>query len=104
MTDHPLFDAIATRESAFQRHHAESPEIYEWFCRFTLEKIHKGAKHVGAKAVWERLRFESPVREDGSPYKLNNNFTAFYARLFMQDHPQYAGIFETRTAKADEEL
>ena len=35
-------------------------------------------------------------------YKINNNFTAFYARLIMAQEPDLAGIFDLRTSEADE--
>lgn len=103
MTEQLAFQFDEKTESRFKEYIAANPEVYEWFKKFAFEKINKGATHLGAKMIWERLRFESPVREDGSPYKLNNIFTPYMARKFMQDFPQHAGIFETRRAKADVE-
>jgi len=96
-----LFDRTESRSCEY---HEQNPEIFEWFCRFTFEKIEKGATHLGSKMIVERIRFESPVNAKGDPYKINNNMTAFYSRLFMERYPAHAGIFETRTAKADVEI
>jgi hypothetical protein len=96
-----LFDEKT--ESRFREYHATNPEVYQWFKKFAFQKIRAGAKHVGAKAIFERIRFDSPVMASGDPFKVNNIFTPYYARLFMRDFPQYAGIFETRRAKADVE-
>jgi hypothetical protein len=95
----PLFDAIA--ETRFAEYHEANPEVYEWFKKFAFEKIRRGATHIGAKAIFERIRWESPVNAAGDPFKINNIFTPYFARKFMQDFQQHAGIFETRRAKAD---
>lgn len=91
-------------ESRFREYHEANPEVYAWFKKFAFQKIRNGAKHVGAKAIFERIRFDSPVMATGDPFKINNIFTPYYARLFMRDYPQYSGIFETRKAKADAEV
>lgn len=91
--------------SEFRKHHADNPEIYEYFKRFAFEKINAGARKLGAKSVWERIRWETAnaIDKKGREYRLNNNFTAAYARKFMRDFPQHEGIFETRTAAIDAE-
>jgi len=43
------------------------------------------------------MRFETNVCEQSdSPWKLNNNFTADFARLYIMLHPEQAELFETR--------
>lgn len=101
MIQQTLFD-IET-ETQFRRYHAENPQIYRMFCFFAMEKINAGAKHLGSKAVIERIRWETFVTANDDTYKIRNTFTPHYARLFMKDHPQYAGFFETRTSVADVE-
>ena len=48
--------------------------------------------------LFERMRWYSTVeargREDG--YKLNNNYRAFYARLWLRDHQDLPDFFELR--------
>ena len=49
--------------------------------------------------AWERLRWWSQfeVNRTGSePWRLDNNWTKFYARRLMRDEPELAGLFETR--------
>lgn len=91
-------------ESRFREYHETNPEVYEWFKKFAFQKIRGGAKHVGAKAIFERIRFDSPVMATGDAFKINNSMTPFYARLFQRDFPQYSGLFETRRSKADAEV
>lgn len=84
---------------AFEKFHARYPEVYVLFERFTLEGIAHGMDRMGAGAVWERMRWETMVRSqksDAEQYRLNNNYRAYYARLFMERHPEYPEIFATR--------
>ena len=90
-------------QSAFEEYHARNPQVFAMFERFAMEKIDKGAKHLGAKAVAERIRWETSITGDDG-FKINNNYPAFYARLFMQKYPQYDGLFRVRSSKADKEL
>ena len=89
-------------KSDFEAFHKENPQVYELFRRFTFQAIDAGRKDFGAKAVMERIRWSSMVESSGEIYKLNNNYTAFYARMFMDRHPLHEGLFHTRRSKADE--
>jgi hypothetical protein len=60
--------------------------------------IQAGQIKVGAKSVFERIRWESKIKRMDQ-YKVNNNFTADYARKFEQDYPHFSGIFEKRLCK-----
>lgn len=42
------------------------------------------------------------LQTQGDEYRLNNVYTAFYARLLMDNEPELQGFFETRKAIADE--
>ncbi len=88
---------------AFEVFHDANPHVYELFEWFTLQAIGAGRTRFGARMVWERMRWYTKVEaRDRMSYKLNDHYPPFYARLFMRDHPQHAGLFETRTAIADD--
>lgn len=105
MTDTPgLFDLPgddADLVAAFWEYHRENPHIYRLFKRFALEAIDRGRKHLGAKMIFERIRWYTQVETTGDPFKINNNYHAYYARLFMRDHPDYDGFFRTRKAQGE---
>lgn len=71
------------------------PEVWRLFERFAVEALRAGVR-IGAKAIWERMRWETRVTQTlpGAP-ALNNNFTPFYARLFDAKHPGL-GLFKFR--------
>ena len=94
----------ARAESILERHfwvfHRGHPEIYYHLLKFALEwRAYRGGDAaLGIKALFERTRWELymvPEMQDKEPPKLNNNHTAFYARLLME-HAGLAGIFKLR--------
>lgn len=100
MIQPPLFDD----EPRFWEYHRANPQVYELFKRFTFEKINRGAQHLGASAVAERIRWETSLNTEGDEFKINNNYRAYYARLFMRDFPEHEGFFRVRRSAADEIL
>lgn len=93
-------------DAAFWKFHARNPGVLELFLRFAREakaaRIRRpGAPRIGAKAIWERIRWEYSVVEeiDSSAFVLNNNYVSRYARLAMMKEPSLAGMFETRKLK-----
>ena len=92
-----------TIRDAWMSFHAAHPEVYRMFERFALEGVAAGMELLGAKAVWERLRWETAVaarRPDGTAFRLYNNYTAYYAREFMARHPEYPEVFATRKVRS----
>jgi hypothetical protein len=55
---------------------------------------------ISAKGIWEELRkrLAKGNAADGQPYKLNNNYTAFYARWAIQQQPLLKGCLKFRRA------
>jgi hypothetical protein len=97
----PLFCSPA--ESAFREFNTANPIVYRKLVEFALQARATGRKHFGMKALFERLRWWSQVETRGDEYKLNNNYTAFYARMLMDRNPELGGFFELRRSVADEE-
>lgn len=79
----------------FLNYHESNPEIWKHFNRFALLAAVSGKK-IGAKAIFERVRWEVEI-ENSQDFKVNNNYAAYYARAFELKHPQYKGFFEFRT-------
>lgn len=86
--------------SKFMAFHKKYPEIYEMFKKITFEAMKKGFKNYGAKGIVELIRWRTKgeVKSDG--YKINNNYTSYYVRLFEHEHPQYIGFFRKRSLKS----
>jgi len=92
-----LFDTDKLQQ-AFDKFDAENPQVWNAFKAVTLRVISSGFEHYGAKAIWEYIRFNFAMKTGGE-FKLNNNYTAFYARKFIEKYPQFEGFFELRKRK-----
>ena len=50
--------------------------------------------------LFEVLRWDHLMRTNAQDFKLNNNYTAYYARLIMETETDLRGIFQTRELRA----
>jgi len=92
-------ESASTLERQFIRFHELNPHVYEQIVQISLALRERGFKKAGMKMIFERLRWLWAMQTKGEDYKLNNNYTAFYARKVMEDHPQLQGFFRTRTQR-----
>ena len=84
--------------------HIANPHVYKLFTRFAQKATSSGRKRYSARTIWHVMRWHADFETTDTAYKLNDHHTPFYARLWMEEHPQYPGFFETRRAVADETL
>lgn len=88
---------IAERFSLF---HAENPHVADAL-EVLAEQWLATHSHVGMKALLERLRWESGIQTAGDAYRLNNNYTAHYARLLIERRPEWSEAFALRTCRTE---
>lgn len=83
--------------AAFKKFHRENPQIWELFEQFALTSIGRGRTYYSVEAIFARIRWHVDIEtETPDPVKLNNNFAAYYARMFHAKHPDYDGFFRCR--------
>ena len=80
----------------FSQYDKDHPEIWKEFKKTTLKAIKKGFKNYSSKSIFEIIRWHrsGDLKPDG--FKVNNNYTADYARKFANEFPQYKDFFRTR--------
>ena len=83
----------------FNQYHHDNPEIYKVFKSYALRAV-KLKSHFGAKAIFEIIRWNTEI-SGNDEFKINNNYTALYARLFENEYPQHTGFFRKRKSKFD---
>jgi hypothetical protein len=91
-----MHDAGESLDTRFRRFIAANPHVVEAFIGFALELRAAGVRRYSAKAVVERLRWESAVRGHGEDFAWNNNYTSRLARLATDRCPALKGMFEFR--------
>ncbi len=88
-------------ENKFYEYHKENPQIYAEFKKITLNLIGRGFKHYSAKGVFEIVRWSTGVSANDNIFKINNNYTPLYARLFEKEFPNMKDFFRKRDSKFD---
>lgn len=89
-----------TQAEKFEEWRKQNGEAIALYLRFARQMKASGRKHYGMKAIAERVRWEMTVgRTDGEAFKVNNNYTAYIARLLVELDPSLSGLFEFRTRK-----
>lgn len=86
----------ADNATRFADFHAANPHVYGLLRSLALQLRAQGYQKYGMKALFEILRWQSRLQTNGDAFKLNNIYTAYYARLLMSNEPVLAGFFETR--------
>lgn len=82
--------------------HWDYPQIWELFEQFTFASINRGMEHYSSNAIFERIRWHIDI-DTKSEVKLNNNFRAYYARLFHVRHPEHDGFFRNRRLTSEDQ-
>ena len=81
----------------FENYHKQNPQIYAAFCSFVRRRSDKIRNNrFSAKAVFHIIRWFTPITDDQPQFKVDDGWISHYARLFMDEHPDYEGLFETR--------
>lgn len=97
MTQSGFFDDSI--EARFRRFHSKHPEVYLELRDVCRTWRRNGGQHWSVDAAYHVLRFQrrlAGLPDDDEIYRLNNNYTALYARLLMDNEPELAGLFEIR--------
>jgi len=75
--------------------------IFAEFCARSHALKKSGRKRYGAKSIMETIRFDTYLREKPDyEFKINNNYTAYLARLAIIAYNDLDGFFEFRETKA----
>jgi hypothetical protein len=84
-----------TLQQRFDRFDAANPQVWEAFQRYTFELLRAGRTAYSSDAILHRIRWDSAIQTSGTPFKISNNHSAYYARKFHAAFPQHDGFFRT---------
>lgn len=83
--------------------HKANREVYDAFESIAFELIQQGHTRYSSDAILHIVRFNlNRQRKASDQYKINNNWSPYYARLFQHYHPKHADFFETRELVSQE--
>lgn len=84
--------------SSFFDFHKANRCVWREFENLALSAIEKGEERWSAKGVAEVVRWNLKLAKQGE-YRINNNYVAYYARLFALKYPQHKDFFEFREVR-----
>lgn len=91
-----LFEGIENKE--FLEYHKTNPHLYEAFKQVAFDALNMGFEHYGANGIFEIIRWKRAERGEGE-FKINNNYAPLFARLFVNEYPQYSKFFRFRASR-----
>lgn len=86
---------------AFLRYLDANPHVYSFLVGLAYEgKNRRGKNRWSMQGVIEVARWESPIREVKSEFKISHNHRRMMAIKMMAENPSLAGFFTIREDKA----
>lgn len=73
--------------------HNTNPHVWAHFERFALEAVRRGRVRISHWLIVNRIRWEVQIVTLGCEFKVSNDFIGFYARLWIERHPEHRGLF-----------
>ena len=85
----------------FDRFHTDNPWVYRALESLCEGWLAQGHKRVGVKQMFEVVRWQYGMKTTGDGgFRVNNDFTSRYARMLIEQHPEWADAIETRRLRA----
>jgi len=85
----------------FRAYEAANPHLLPTMERIARALIADGRKRIGAKEIFERLRYDDGYRFEGEPFRLDNRFAAGFARRLLEVAPDLEQYVERRRSRFD---
>jgi hypothetical protein len=71
--------------------HPANSQIYDLYCKYADKVIDRGFKKCSSTAIWGVINFEAGTKI------LPRKYCAYYARYWMERHPEYGKFFKKRS-------
>ena len=77
-----------------------NPRAWNYITSQALKSAAIG-RRFGMKALCEHVRWHMVVNEGDEEFKVCNTYTAYFARILIEEHPEVEPYIVTRRAAAD---
>lgn len=92
-------------QERFERFDAANPHVYGLFKRFAWQVKQSGRTRYSADSIVQRMRWFCEFETDEPEFKINDHYTACFARkLMVEDPANFADFFETRATKTERQI
>ena len=87
-----------TIQQRFEAFRKLNPHVEQLLTHEAERALQQGWTRIGIDFFYHRLRwvYATQTNHDPSDFRLNDHFTSRYARLLIEQHPEFTGLFETR--------
>lgn len=93
---------MATMTRRFWKFHRLNPDVYTQLLDLAMKVRNNGRDTFAIESLFGALRWYRAIEtKDDSGFKLNDHYTAFYARLMMARVPALVDFFRVRISEAD---
>lgn len=98
--------ANLTIAERFEQFHSRNPVVYRLFKDYAWVVKRAGRSRFSADAIVQRIRWFMAFEGDGrEEFKINDHYTALYARKLMTEEPDaFGGFFELRKTRTERML
>lgn len=87
-----------TLREKWEEFHKENPQVMGAIEKVATEQRRAGRRRISIKYIFEILRADPTLATAGKPWKLNNVYTAFYARELIKRDERFDLLIEKRKA------
>ena len=91
-----------TIRNGFNKFNEENPHIYKEFEKQAFIAIDKGLKKMSSKLIINFIRWNEFLRTTDQNFKINDAYQSYYARHFIELHPEYKDYFDFRKLRNEE--
>lgn len=85
----------------FRRFHQDNPQVYKWFKHYAVILWNRGYRRYSSDGILHIIRYRVAIRKDPrEQFKINNNYSALYARMLINDDVRFNDFFELRSRKS----
>lgn len=87
-------------DKRFWDFHKSNPNIYSELVKLSQQVKDSGRKRISINMMFEVIRWNSYIKTTTKDFKLNNSYRSRYARIIVENNPQFVGMFEVRRIKS----
>lgn len=84
----------------FEAYDREHPEVYTELVHLCNQLKSRGITKYGFSTLVHQLRWHFHVERGNAEFKLNQNYSPYYARKLANEYEQFRDLFEFRRLRA----
>ena len=92
-----------TIREGFNKFHKENPHVYREFEKQAIKAINKGRTKISAKLLINWIRWNEFLKTSDQNFRINDAYQSYYARYFVEQHPEHRECFNFRKLRNEEE-